>query len=69
MHKPVETSANQNEEESEKEEDEVDDFYKEASELEFNKVSEEIMDSMKNQRKRDIKLINMLEKKINDYDG
>ena len=35
----------------------------------FNKVSEEIMDSMKNQRKEDIKLINMLEKKINDYDG
>ena len=69
LHKPVETSANQNEEESEKEEDEVDDFYKEASELEFNKVSEEIMDSMKNQRKEDIKLINMLEKKINDYDG
>ena len=47
----------------------VDDIYKEASELEYNKVSEEIIDSMKNQQKRDIKLIKNLDKKINGYNN
>ena len=64
-HKGVETSKIKNEDKSE--DDNVNDLYKEVSQLEYNKVSEEIIDSMKNQQKRDIKLIKMLENKINDY--
>ncbi len=68
-HKRVETSEIKDEDKSEdkSEDDDVDDLYKEASQLEYNKVSEEIIDSMKNQQKRDIKLIKMLENKINEY--
>ena len=47
----------------------VDDIYIEASKLEYNKVSEEIIDSMKNQQKRDIKLIQILDKKISEYNN
>ena len=64
-HKGVGTSEIKNVDKSE--DDDVDNLYKEASQLEYNKVSEEIMDSMKNQQKRDIKLINILENKINDH--
>ena len=54
-------------EEDKTEDNAVDDIYKEASKLEYNKVSEEIIDSMKNQQKRDIKLIQILDKKISEY--
>ena len=64
-HKGIETSEIEKEDKSE--DDDVDDLYKEPSQLEYNKVSDEIMDSMKNQQKTDIKLLNFLEKKINDY--
>jgi hypothetical protein len=66
-HNGVGASEIANEEKSE--DNVVDDIYKEASELEYNKVSEEIIDSMKNQQKRDIKLIKILNKKINDYNN
>ena len=64
-HKGIETSEIEKEDKSE--DDDADDLYKEPSQLEYNKVSDEIMDSMKNQQKTDIKLLNFLEKKINDY--
>ena len=49
------------------EDDSDDDIYKEVSHLEYNEVSEEIMNSMKSKQIKDIKLINMLEEKINNY--
>ena len=46
-------------------EDEVDDLYKSPSQLNFNKLSKEIEDSMNNPTGRNIKLINILKEKIN----
>ena len=56
------------EDESEDDDDEAD-IYKEVNQLEYNEVSEEIAISMKNQQSKDIKLLNMLEKKINNYES
>ena len=49
--------------------DNVDELYKEPYQLEYNQVSDEIGDSMKNQKNKDARLINFLEKKINDYNS
>ena len=65
-HKGNTSSESRNADKSE-DDDDVDDLYKEPSQLEYNKVSEEIIESMNNQQKRDIKLIKNLENKINDY--
>ena len=53
----------------ESEDDDEADIYKEVNQLEYNEVSEEIAISMKNQQSKDIKLLNMLEKKINNYES
>lgn len=57
----------QSEDDSEDDDNDAD-IYKEANQLQYNEVSEDIKNSMKNQQNKDIKLINMLEKKINSYE-
>ena len=66
-HEGVDSSKIQTEDESE--DDDVDDFYKEANQLEYNQVSEEITNSMKNQQNKDVKLLSFLEDKLNNYNS
>ena len=66
-HEGVDSSKIQTEDESE--DDDVDDFYKEANQLEYNQVSEEITNSMKSQQNKDVKLLSFLEDKLNNYNS
>ena len=67
-HEGVDSSKIQTEDESE-DDDDVDDLYKEANQLEYNQVSEEITNSMKNQQNKDVKLLSFLEDKLNNYNS